>query len=197
MTDDTKGSAYWDARFRDAGYAYGEEPNQFLAWAAPQIQPGRALSLCEGEGRNAVFLARLGFQVTAVDFSAVGLHKAKTLAAKHQVAIDCVLADLADLELPPDTWDLVVSVFAQPTSSIRQRLYAQLATTLTKGGAFVLESKSTDQTAVHDRYPNVQVLLREIAPLRAHFSDQGERYLAEGRYHLGLQNTSQILAFNL
>ena len=77
---EVKGAAYWDDRFQAPAYAYGEAPNDFLRWAAPQVKPGKALSLCEGEGRNAVFLAKLGFEVTAVDFSSVGLNKAKALA---------------------------------------------------------------------------------------------------------------------
>ena len=105
MTQEKKGSRYWDDRFSSQDYAYGEAPNDFLVWAAPQVKKGKVISLSEGEGRNAVYLAQLGFEVTAVDFSSVGLAKAQALAEKHQVKIECLLADLNDFQLEPNTWD--------------------------------------------------------------------------------------------
>jgi len=138
---EVKGAAYWDDRFQAPAYAYGEAPNDFLQWAAPQVKLGKAVSLCEGEGRNAVFLAKMGFEVTAVDFSRVGLNKAKALADLHKVNLNCVVADMKDFVLENNAWDLVVSVFAQPDADIRQRLYAQLGQSLKAGGAFILESK--------------------------------------------------------
>ena len=94
MNQGNKGSNYWDERFARPDYAYGEAPNDFLVWAAPQVRKGKAISLSEGEGRNAVYLATLGFEVTAVDFSRVGLDKALALADKHQVNIECLQMDL-------------------------------------------------------------------------------------------------------
>lgn len=111
MTQEKKGRRYWDDRFSSHDYAYGEAPNDFLVWAAPQVKKGKVISLSEGEGRNAVYLAQLGFEVTAVDFSSVGLAKAQALAEKHQVKIECLLADLNDFQLEPNAWDVVVSVF--------------------------------------------------------------------------------------
>jgi len=86
----------WDQRYAEPGFAYGTEPNDFLAASAERYLPagGEILSLAEGEGRNAVWLARRGFRVTGVDGSAVGLAKARALAAQHGVTIDTLLADL-------------------------------------------------------------------------------------------------------
>jgi hypothetical protein len=64
-------SAYWDARYAESGFAYGTEPNDFLLSCMPQLRVGSALCLCEGEGRNATYLAQRGFTATAVDFSQV------------------------------------------------------------------------------------------------------------------------------
>ena len=192
---EVKGAAYWDDRFQAPAYAYGEAPNDFLRWAAPQVKPGKALSLCEGEGRNAVFLAKLGFEVTAVDFSRVGLNKAKALADLHKVNLNCVVADMKDFVLENNAWDLVVSVFAQPDADIRQRLYAQLGQSLKAGGAFILESKVNGESTAVNRYPGVDTLIQDIQPLKVAFSKQGERELNEGSYHVGLHTTAQILAF--
>jgi SAM-dependent methyltransferase len=142
-----------------------------------------------------VFLAKLGFEVTAVDFSRVGLNKAKALADLHKVSLHCVLADLKDFELEPNAWDLVVSVFAQPDANVRQRLYAQLGQSLNPGGAFILESKVSGEDTGANRYPGVDTLVQDIQPLKVTFSRQGERELNEGSYHVGLHTTAQILAF--
>jgi SAM-dependent methyltransferase len=194
MSKEVKGAAYWDERFQAPSYAYGEAPNDFLVWAAPQVKLGKAVSLCEGEGRNAVYLAKLGFEVTAVDFSSVGLAKAKALADLHKVTLHYVVADLKEFQLENNAWDLVVSVFAQPDAAIRQRLYAQLGQSLTSGGAFILESKVSEADS-SNRYPGVATLSADIKPLQIAFSQQGERELNEGSYHVGMHTTAQILAF--
>lgn len=85
----------WDERYGAAGYAYGTEPNGFLAAKADLLPTGRLLCIGEGEGRNAVWLAGKGQEVTAVDASAVGLNKAQRLAAERGVRIATVHADLA------------------------------------------------------------------------------------------------------
>lgn len=190
---EVKGADYWDERFQSSTYAYGEAPNDFLVWAAPQVKLGRAVSLCEGEGRNAVYLAKLGFEVTAVDFSHVGLAKAKALADQHQVTLQYIVADLKDFELEGNAWDLVVSVFSQPDVAVRQRLYAQLNSSLTLGGAFILESKVSGENS--DRYPGLASLQQGIQPLQVTFSQQATRELNEGSYHVGMHTTAQILAF--
>ena len=92
----------WDARYAEPGYAYGTEPNDFLAEVAGRIPPGPVLSLGEGEGRNAVFLAGLGHAVTAVDASAVGLAKAAALASGRGVRIAPVVADLDGFPIAPN-----------------------------------------------------------------------------------------------
>lgn len=192
---EVKGAAYWDDRFQAPAYAYGEAPNDFLRWAAPQVKLGKAVSLCEGEGRNAVFLAKMGFEVTAVDFSRVGLNKAKALADLQKVNLNCVVADMKDFVLANNAWDLVVSVFAQPDADIRRRLYAQLGQSLKPGGAFILESKVNGEGPAANRYPGLDTLVQDIQPLEVSFSNQGERELNEGSYHVGLHTTAQILAF--
>ncbi|MCH2055607.1 MAG: hypothetical protein MK214_03130 [Thalassotalea sp.] len=70
----------WDKRYSESGYAYGTEPNDFLKQNFSTIQRGKVLSITEGEGRNAVFLAKQGYQVTAIDSSIVAINKAEQLA---------------------------------------------------------------------------------------------------------------------
>jgi SAM-dependent methyltransferase len=194
----SKGHPYWDARYAEKGFAYGELPNDFLMSAfsdkPPSQERGRAISLCEGEGRNAVFLAQQGYQVTAVDFSAVGLQKAQSLAQRHGVQIECKLADLADLDLGTDQWDLVIAIFCQPESTVRRRLYGQLGRALRPNGHFILETKVKVDASAADPYPGISILQAELAPLTLVFAQESERFLSEGTYHQGLHRTAQIQA---
>jgi len=194
----SKGHSYWDARYAEKGFAYGELPNDFLMAAISDnpLRPvrGRAISLCEGEGRNAVFLAQQGFQVTAVDFSEVGLQKAQSLARRHGVQIDCIVLDMADLDLGTDKWDLVIAIFCQPESSVRQPLYGQLGQALRQNGRFILETKVEIGATSADRYPGIELLRKELSPLKMVFAEESERTLNEGPYHQGLHRTAQIQA---
>src|SRR5674476_1164418 len=92
----SKGKEYWDSRFSEPGYAYGEQPNDFLLASCQHMATGDVLSLCEGEGRNAVYLTRLGVRVTAVDFSEVGVARAVTVASWDDVTFTTIVADLPD-----------------------------------------------------------------------------------------------------
>ena len=91
----------WDQRYADPDYVYGTEPNDFLKETAEAHLPegGSVLCLAEGEGRNGVFLAGLGFKVTGVDGSSVGLEKAQRLAKQRGVEIETIVSDLADFDL--------------------------------------------------------------------------------------------------
>ena len=190
----TERPEFWNERFSDSGYAYGVHANDFLRMICHQPATGDVLSLCEGEGRNAVYLAKLGFRVTAVDFSAVGLQKARDLAAREGVSITTIVADLSDFDLGVNCWDMVISVFAQPPGAIRQNIYRQLQYALRPGGSFILESKVVVDATAAERYPGAQVLVREIAPLSVTTAREQERQLNEGSYHKGMQRTVQILA---
>lgn len=191
-------SRHWDERFSEPGYAYGDQPNDFLVETCVHFQPGGdVLSLCEGEGRNAVFLARQGFRVTAVDFSEVGLAKARALADRHGVTITTVVADLADFDPGVGRWDAVLAIFAQPASEVRQRLYRRMQQALRPLGCFVSETKVDPAATGADRYPGVKILGEELAPLMLDIAREQERALSEGRYHAGVQRTAQILARRL
>ena len=187
--------AYWDARFAEVGFAYGIEANDFLVSVVGQLPVGDALCLCEGEGRNATYLAQRGFQVTAVDFSQVALRKAATLAAQRSVVLHTQRVDLADFNPGVACWDLVTMIFGQPESGIRQALYARFATCLRPGGAFVLETKAEEGATAESRYPGSALLCAEVTGLDFAIGRDGVRVLKEGRYHDGEQRTAQILAF--
>lgn len=186
---------YWDLRYAEAGYAYGTAPNDFLVSVMPQLRAGRALCLCEGEGRNATYLAQHGFDATAVDFSPVALGKAQALAHERGVRLHVQCADLAVFDPGVSQWDVITMIFGQPDAHIRRALYARIAASLRPGGAFVLETKAQEQAAADSQYPGSAQLCAELTGLSFTIARDGERLLQEGRYHDGVQRTAQIRAF--
>jgi len=191
----------WDERFSEPGYAYGTEPNEFLTTVANLIPMGRVLSLAEGEGRNAVYLAGLGFEVTAVDASTVGLAKAERLATERAVAITTVRADLADFEIEPDAWQGIISIFCHLPPVVRAALHERCLRGLVPGGAFVLEGFAPRQLEFGTGGPRTRELLieldvlrQELPGLRFEIAREIERPVVEGKYHGGTAAVVQIVA---
>lgn len=186
--------SYWNERYQDDFFAYGQEPNEFLKSNWHHATKGRALCLADGEGRNGVFLAQMGFEVTCLDFSVEGQKKALALAQNKGVTICYEITDLNHYDLQASSWDLIASIFFQPSTSTRQRLYSQLHRSLRPNGVFILECKFEHNLDRNNRYPGVQALSQEIGPLTVTHALEATRYLNEGVYHQGEQRTSQICA---
>lgn len=195
---------FWDERYSEAGFAYGIHPNDFLAAEAHRIPAGRVLCLAEGEGRNAVHLAKLGYDVTGVDQSAVGLEKASALAQQQGVAISTVVADLATFEIEPSAWEGIVSISAHLPPAIRQRIHRQVVTGLKPGGVFILEAYTERHLDIggiggpkreqKDMFMSLNTLRTELAGLSFVVAQEIERDVNEGRYHKGRGAVVQIIA---
>ena len=112
-------SAGWDTRYRASDLVWGGEPNRFVA-EFTGTPPGRALDLGAGEGRNAIWLAGLGWQVTAVDFFAVAMDRARRLAERQGVTVDWVVADLRDYQPAPGASDRCGHAGAAASAWVRQ-----------------------------------------------------------------------------
>ena len=192
----------WDKRYSEPGYAYGTKENDYLASVVGRIPMGRVLCLGAGEGRNAVFLAKRGYEVTAVDASSVGIEKAQKLATEQGVTIDTVVADLAEYEIQPSAWQGIVSIFCHTPPRLRAAVHKRSVLGLSPGGAFVLEGFTPRQLDFGTGGPqNVQLLMtahdlrQELAGLRFDIGHEIDREIPKGRYHNGKAAVVQILAF--
>lgn len=195
---------FWDSRYRDIGFAYGDQPNDFLAQEVHRIPTGRVLCLAEGEGRNAVFLAQQGYQVTAVDQSPIGLQKAQVLAQKHGVSLETIAADLATFDIGPSAWDGIVSIWAHVPPSIRERVHGQVASGLKPGGVFILEAYTEAQLETPGRggppreqkemLMSLNGLETELDGLSFLIGQEIERDIDEGIYHQGKSAVVQVVA---
>jgi SAM-dependent methyltransferase len=190
----------WNERYSETGFTYGTAPNEFLVSVADKIPRGKILSLAEGEGRNAVYLASLGYQVTGVDGSEVGLSKAVQLATERGVAITAVLADLGSFEIVPEQWNGIIAFFCHLPSAIRIPLHRAAVRGLKPGGVFVLEAFSKEQLAYGtggppslDMLMSLEELKQELAGLDFVHAVRIERAVHEGSGHTGLASVVQVL----
>jgi SAM-dependent methyltransferase len=191
----------WDEKYSADDYIYGTEPNRFLEERTADLPPGEVLSLAEGEGRNAVYLAGLGYRVTAVDHSQVGLAKAQRLAAEKGVEIETICADLAHFELGEDRWDAIVSIFGHLMPEVRRQVYARIPAALKPGGILLLEAYTPDQMGRGTGGPRsvdllvtADMLRAELAGLEFLHLEELEREVMEGRGHTGLSAVVQLVA---
>jgi SAM-dependent methyltransferase len=191
----------WDERYSAEEYAYGTKPNNFLEANFSSIPKGKVLSLAEGEGRNAVFLAQQGYSVTAVDASLVGLNKARKLAEDNGVVIEFIQADLADYDLGENQWDGIVSIFCPLPSSVRKHLYKKVVAGLKPNGVFLIEAYTPEQLKHGtgggnsvDVMQSQESLSIELAGLKFQHLIELEREIIEGIYHTGIGAVVQAIA---
>ena len=196
----------WDERYSEAGFAFGTEPNDFLRDEFGRIPAGgRVLCLAEGEGRNAVFLAQNGYQVTGMDSSKVGLDKAQQLANDKGVTITTQVVDLADYEFGEQQWDGIVVMWVHLPTPLRQHIHAQIAAALKPAGVLILEAYTQQQLEMdavggppatqRDRFGSLATLQYELAELKEVVGVETQRMVSEGTRHQGLSAVVQFIAY--
>ena len=190
----------WDQRYSGAEFVYGTRPNEFLASHLKAIPPGPVLDLGSGEGRNAVFLAEQGYDVTAVDQSAVGLRKTERLAAERGVRITTVQADLRAFEIRPDHWAGITSIFCHLPKALRLSLYPSVIRGLRLGGVFLMESytpaqigRGTGGPSDPDWMMSIDRLKDEVVGLEWVVAEEKEREVVEGLFHTGAASVVQFI----
>ena len=128
----------WDERYQGESLVWSAEPNRFLVAELEGVPPGRALDLACGEGRNAVWLAEQGWTVTGVDFSEVGLDKARRLAAARGVSVTWELADVTDYAPAREHFDLVIVLYLHLTEGPARVVFGRAAAAVAPGGTLLV-----------------------------------------------------------
>lgn len=190
----------WDQEYDTTEYVYGKLPNDFLKSHYQALPKGNILMLAEGEGRNAVFLAKLGYEVTAVDLSKVGLTKAEALAKENNVVIKTICADLSTFDLGESQWDGIVSIYCHLPVEIRQPLYQRIEKALKPTGVFLLEGYTPKQLTYKTGGPPVASMMTSKESLQSElpnlsFSrlEELDREVIEGKNHHGLGAVVQAI----
>jgi len=190
----------WDQRYSDAEYAYGKEANEFLKQTVEKIPNGKVLCLGEGEGRNALFLAKSGYDVTAVDYSIEGLKKAEQLAKENNVSLNLIQADLTQHQFEKNYWQGIVSIYCHLPKDQQIKLFQKCVDALDKGGVFILEGFSPRQLKYKTGGPKNPDFLLELEDIKSgldglkiEVAHEIERDVVEGLYHTGLASVIQLI----
>jgi cyclopropane fatty-acyl-phospholipid synthase-like methyltransferase len=184
----------WDARFSSDEYIFGTEPNVWLAHHADLFKPGmRVLAVADGEGRNSVWMAKLGLQVDAFDISPVGIEKAKKLAQQEGVDVNFSIHSIEDYPWTTGDYDAVVAIFIQfADPDTRAALFKRMKSALKPDGVLLLQGYTPKQLEYKTGGPpNLSHLYTEDL-LQEAFSDLDisellayEQVLTEGTQHHG------------
>jgi SAM-dependent methyltransferase len=193
---------FWDKRYKEQGYAYGLEANDFLKSKINELKPqSKILCLAEGEGRNAIFLAEHNHEVTAIDYSIEGLNKLINLAEDRNLNIETICADLSNYKIESNKWDAIICVFGHFPASIRQSIFTQVYGGLKSNGVFLMEAYDKNQLKFKTGGPQVEELLYNTEELESDFHKFNNifikthiREISEGIYHNGNSSVIQVIA---
>jgi 2-polyprenyl-3-methyl-5-hydroxy-6-metoxy-1,4-benzoquinol methylase len=199
-----KWTQVWEDRFGKETFAYGTEPNDFFKAQIDILTTGNILFAAEGEGRNAVYAARKGWNVQAFDISQEGKKKALKLAKTHRVNLDYQIGFLPELNFTPNQLDAIALIYAHFPADIKSDYHQQLEKLLKSGGVIIFEAFSKNhleyvtanpniggpkdlamlfsiEEIQHD-FPNFEIILLEEKVIELH----------EGEYHNG---TGSVIRF--
>src|SRR5699024_874758 len=192
---------HWDERFRADEYVYGVEPNEWVRTVLDSEQGKNIALLAEGEGRNAVHLARRGNNVTTYDFSKEGIAKTKQLAGSQGVTVETHLQDITIKDaVPRETYDISVNIFGHVPKDGKAQTFSNLIGCVKPGGRIVFELYSTDQLEYGTGGPpdigmlyTIDEIKGYLEPLSAEIihleKETVERH--EGRMHSGMASVIQ------
>ena len=187
----------WDERYKEEQFAYGKEPNLFFKEWLSRYTPGAVLMPAEGEGRNGVYAAQQGWQVTAFDQSVEGQGKALQLAKERGVTIEYVVGDLEVLDFAKESFDAIGLIYAHVDGDKKAAFHAKLNTCLKPGGVVIFEAFSKAHVQYNSADPKVGGpkdvdMLYSKEDILAGFGnydilmlEEVEMELSEGVYHNG------------
>ena len=190
----------WDERYNRSDYIYGTEPNLFLKDFIEKNKPGKLLLPGDGEGRNSVYAAKSGWQVTAFDSSKVAKAKALKLARQMNVSIQYDVCSVMDFSTA-HKFDLISIIFLHLEPNIRKSFHKKLKEHLNKEGHILLEVFSKEQ--IHnstggpknpDMLYSIDELKHDFDGMNIKFLEKTTTYLSEGTHHNGQANVIRLLA---
>jgi len=203
---DTTWTDRWNERYRNEKFAYGEEPNNYLKEQLQKLPVGSILFPAEGEGRNAVYAASLGWKVSAFDISIEGKNKAHRLAKSHKVKIDYKTGELETLGYQPEQFDAIALIYAHFPTTLKSIYHKTLESYLRKGGTIIFEAfskKHIDYIARNEKVggPKEIDMLFSIEELQSDFLQydfvelvEKEVELQEGLFHNGVGSVIRFVA---
>lgn len=192
---------FWNERYSKSEYAYGISPNSFFKTKLEALPPGKLLLPAEGEGRNAVFASKLGWNVTAFDFSINAKMKVDALAKNENTPINYIVSDFNNFTAKELSFDCIALIFVHPPKIQRELLHKKVLTFLKPGGKIIMEGFSKNQIYANTGGPkNIEMLFSKEEILNDFEGTKNlevveeEINLDEGPFHNGKAFTIRMTA---
>ena len=194
---DLKYKKFWEDKYKNPDFAYGKEPNVFFKEQIQNLKSGSILLPADGEGRNGVFAAKLGWQVTAIDLSEEGKQKALQLASEQLVNIEYIVDDIEEAELPIKSFDAIALIYAHFSPWKISTIHQKLSRLVKDNGTIIFEAYSKNHLEYREANPKVGgpndiEMLFSIEQIREDFKgfdikllEEKEVFLNEGLFHNG------------
>jgi SAM-dependent methyltransferase len=192
--------SFWNERYDSKEYIYGKEANVFFAEQLGLLTVGEVILPCEGEGRNAVYAASLGWKVNAFDSSEYGKAKALQLVFENKVSINYDIDDATNISYPENSVDVVALIYAHFPVNIRKQIHQKTINWLKLGGKILIEAFNPLQLQNNSGGPKDHAMLYTIDMLKEDFEgltinllEYNETILNEGTYHNGKANIIRFI----
>ncbi len=191
---------FWNARYSEEGFAYGQTPNEFFKEQIDKLPVGKILFPCEGEGRNATYAAALGWEVEAFDISEVGKQKAIDLAASFNAKINYEICNVADANFEDNTFDAIVLIYSHLPETLRIELHGKIKNWLKPGGTVILEAYNPLQLNNNSGGPrdiqmlySIETLMSDFHGIHFEILEEKQVELNEGKYHIGIADVVRFV----
>jgi SAM-dependent methyltransferase len=192
----------WNDRYLENEYVYGKEPNAYFKKIIDTLPAGNILIPGAGEGRDAVYAAKLGWKVRAFDLSWSGRDKAISLAKEQNVEIEYELMDVVDFDFNTNNYDLIALIYFHLPENIRKHFHENLYRSVKPGGRILLEAFSPKQLMNKSGGPKdidmlftSDILAEDFRALNVIENDEVETFLNEGIYHKGKANVIRFSGY--
>jgi SAM-dependent methyltransferase len=194
-------NSFWNERYSQRDFVYGESPNVFFAEVLSSLKPGNIILPCDGEGRNAVFASTKGWNVHAFDLSEAGKLKADHLALKYGTVIQFQITDALLATYPGNSADVVALIYTHLPPMVRKTLHQNIIKWLKPGGKVILETFCPEQLKNSSGGPKdinmlytKEVLSSDFKDLSIELLDYAQIELSEGKFHEGPADVIRMIA---
>ena len=194
-------NTFWDERYASKEFIYGKKPNAYFKSCIDRLQAGKLLLPGEGEGRNAAYATKMGWDVFAFDQSKVAREKAMILAAEKGIEFNYKTGSLLDFPLKAGSFDMIALIYFHLFPEARRIYHSHLAAALIPGGTLMMEVFSKAQLQHNSGGPKDINLLYSKEELAADFSelkilqmDDLDIVLDEGPHHQGKASVIRLVA---
>jgi SAM-dependent methyltransferase len=192
---------FWNEKYSGKTFIYGQNPNAFFKEQLDDLTPGTLLLPAEGEGRNAVYAARRGWEVEAFDISTNGRNKALALAKQYKVSIQYKISGYREFEVVSGTYDVIGLIYAHMHEDVRRKMHRKLIGGLKPGGKLILEAFAKEQILNASGGPKDEAMLYSREELAEDFNtlhilqlDKCDTTINEGPHHQGNATVIRLAA---